>query len=357
MDLTINRATPEQKKPVPNNDSKLGFGEIFSDHMFSMTYDPDNGWHDAEIGPYHSFSMDPATSVLHYGQAIFEGMKAYKTSDGNINLFRPRLNFERMNRSAVRMCMPQLDIDFVLEALEEFVKLEKDWIPSSPGTSLYIRPIIIADDVFLGVRPAHKYTFYIIACPVGTYYSSGFNPVSIYTSDKYVRACRGGTGDIKTIGNYAASLFGAREAKEKGYTQVLWLDAVNMKYVEEVGTMNIFFSFGDKVVTPALSGSILPGITRKSVISLLQEWGITVEERAVSIDEVMEGAASGALKESWGTGTAVIVTPVGKICYREQVELINNNEVGTLSKRLHDEIFNIQHGLKPDERNWIVPVR
>ncbi len=290
---------------------KLQFGKIYTDHMFQMEYTPDKGWHNAVVKPYENISLDPACLVFHYGQEIFEGMKAYLSPQKEALLFRPEENFKRMNVSAGRLSMAELDEELALEGLNELLKLEKDWIPDGPGTSLYIRPTMIAADPFIGVRPSDKYIFYIILCPVGPYYAAGFNPIKIYVEDEYVRAVRGGVGFTKAGGNYAASLMASAIAKEKGCSQVLWLDAIERKYCEEVGSMNIFFVFDDEIVTPALSGSILPGITRKSIMQLLKDMGREVTERPISIDEVFERHAKGELKEIFGTGTAVVVSPVG----------------------------------------------
>ncbi len=339
-------------KPLPD-ESCLGFGIHFTDHMFRMDYSDVKGWHEPKITVYGNFHLDPAAVVLHYGQAIFEGLKAYRGSDKRIRLFRPKENAKRLNRSAWRMCMPQMDEDAFIAAIRELVQVESRWVPSLKGTSLYIRPFIIASEPFLGVRPAKKYIFSIILTPVGAYYSEGFNPVKIFVTDKFVRAAKGGVGEAKTAGNYAASLMASEEAKKLGFTQVLWLDAAQRKYVEEVGTMNIFFLIDDTLVTPALSGSILPGITRDSVLTLSRDWGIRVEERPISIDEVMNSAESGHLKECFGTGTAAVISPVGSLYYKGKSYEVNGGKTGELAERLFDEITGIQYGEKDDRFGWI----
>lgn len=338
-------------KPKPDM-SKLGFGHYFTDHMFIMDYTEGRGWHDPRIVPYQNLSLDPATMVFHYGQAIFEGLKAYKAVNGKILLFRPEQNMKRINVSNQRMCIPAIDEDFAVQAVKELVKLEKDWIPEEEGTSLYIRPFIIATDPYLGVRPAQTYMFLIILSPVGAYYPEGINPVKIYVESNYVRAVRGGTGYAKTPGNYAASLKAQVEAHEKGYTQVLWLDGIERKYVEEVGTMNVFFKIGGKVVTPALQGSILPGITRDSTIQLLRSWGMEVEERSISIEEVYEAHGKGMLEEVFGTGTAAVISPVGELNWDGNIITINEGKTGELSARIYETITGIQYGKIEDKFGW-----
>ncbi len=351
MELKIIHATSPKQKP--QDESKLGFGDIFSDHMFVMKYKEEKGWYDPCIKPYEDIVLDPAAMVLHYAQAIFEGLKAYRREDGGINLFRPWENFKRFNRSARRMCMPEIDEQFVMECMKKLILIDKDWVPKNKGTSLYIRPFMFATEPHLGVRPSKSYLFLIITGPVGAYYKEGMNPVKIYVEDQYVRAAPGGTGDVKTGGNYAASLFSSEMAKKKGFTQVLWLDAIEHKYVEEVGTMNVFFVIEDELVTSPLTGSILPGITRDSVIHIAKDWGIKVAERRISIDEVIESAQNGKLKEAFGTGTAAVISPIGQINYKDKSYSINNGKMGTLSKRLYDEIVGIQYGYKKDPYGWI----
>ena len=294
MQLSITKSDTPKQRP---DDSDLTFGTIFTDHMFNMDYSPENGWNNPRIEPYAPIVMDPATMVLHYGQAVFEGLKAYRTDSGEIQLFRPKDNFKRLNRSNHALCIPEFDEDFVFDALKELLKIEKDWVPSAPETSLYIRPTIISMDPFLGVRASYNYRFFIILSPVGVYYSEGFNPVKIWVTKNHVRAVRGGLGEAKTAGNYAASLYAGEEAHKNGYTQVLWLDGVEQKYVEEVGSMNIFFVIDDELITPMLSGSILPGITRDSIITLAKSWDINVSERKISIDEVLEATIPAACRK------------------------------------------------------------
>lgn len=354
--MRLNVTKAENFKPKPSDEKQLGFGTIFTDHMFKMDYQPEKGWHNPRIEPYQPLVMDPATMVLHYAQEVFEGLKAYRTPSGNLQLFRPRANIRRMNRSCRRMCIPETDEDMVLDALKELVRIEKDWVPSTPGTSLYIRPTIIATDPYLGVRASHTYLFYIILSPVGAYYPEGFNPVKIWVTKDYVRSVRGGVGEAKTGGNYAASLYSGEIAKKEGYTQVLWLDGVEQKYIEEVGSMNIFFVMGDTLITPQLNGSILPGITRDSVIALAESWGIEVLERRVSIEEVLSAHADGKLKEIFGSGTAAVISPVGTLKYDNQVITIADGSVGPLSQRLFDSLMNIQYGIDADPMGWVEPI-
>ncbi|SFM78943.1 branched-chain amino acid aminotransferase [Thermodesulforhabdus norvegica] len=353
MEIKVMPAGESERRPKPKDESKLVFGTVFSDHMFIMNYDEGRGWHDARIVPYQNLSLDPAAMVLHYGQGIFEGLKAYRASDGRILLFRPEKNWERFNKSARRMCMPEIDPAVLMQSLEALLRLDADWVPRSRGTSLYIRPTMFATEPALGVRPAKQYVYYVITGPVGPYYPEGFNPVKIYVSDEYVRAVRGGVGEAKTMGNYAASLYAAEIAKKKGYTQVLWLDAVERRYVEEVGTMNIFFRIEDTLVTPPLTGSILPGVTRESVIHLARHWGIKVEERPITIDEVIERAKDGSLKECFGTGTAAVISPVSELCYKEERVTIADGSVGEWSRKLYDELVGIQYGEKEDIFGWV----
>jgi branched-chain amino acid aminotransferase len=300
--------------------------------------------------------MDPATMFLHYGQAVFEGLKVYRTASGNIQLFRPQENIKRLNRSSRRLCIPEVDAEFVLDAMKKLIAIEKDWVPSAPETSLYVRPNIIAMDPFLGVRASHTYLFYIMLCPVGAYYPEGFNPIKILVTSDYVRAVRGGVGEAKTPANYAASLLAGEKAHEAGYTQVLWLDGVEQKYLEEVGSMNIFFVIDSEIVTPELNGSILPGITRKSVIELAKHWGDKVSERKISIDELMEAHVAGRLQEVFGAGTAAVISPVGEIKYGEKVITIADNQVGPVAKKYYDAITGIQYGKVEDPMGWIVAV-
>jgi branched-chain amino acid aminotransferase len=353
MQLTIKKAT--ELKPHPD-DSELTFGTLFTDHMFNMDYTPESGWHNPRIEPYAPIIMDPSTMVLHYGQAVFEGLKAYRTGSGEIQLFRPRDNFKRMNRSNKALCIPDFNEDFVLDALKELLKIEKDWVPGAPETSLYIRPTIISTDPFLGVRASYTYRFFIILSPVGVYYSEGFNPVKIWVTKDHVRAVRGGLGEAKTAGNYAASLYAGEQAHKNGYTQVLWLDGVEQKYVEEVGSMNIFFVIDDELITPMLNGSILPGITRDSVIALAKMWDIKVTERKISIDEVMNAHSSGNLQEIFGSGTAAVISPVGEIKYGDSTISIGDGSVGPVANRFFQTLTDIQYGKSEDPLGWVQPV-
>lgn len=340
-------------KAKPADESKLGFGRSFTDHMFLMDYTVGRGWHDPRIVPYGPLTLDPSCSVFHYGQEVFEGLKAYKGANGSIRLFRPDENFKRLNNSNERMCIPALDEDFCVHAVKELVKVDQDWIPSSEGTSLYIRPFIIGCEPVLGVHPANNYLFIVILSPSGSYYANGLEPVKIYVEAEYVRTVRGGTGFAKTGGNYAASLKAQQEAE--GFAQVLWLDGVERRYVEEVGSMNVFFVIGDEVVTPALYGSVLPGITRKSCIQILKDWGYKVSERKISIDEIEAAAKSGELKEMFGTGTAAVVSPVGDLKYKDDLIHISDG-IGPITQRLYDEITGIQLGKLPDRFNWVQTV-
>jgi branched-chain amino acid aminotransferase len=353
MELSTTRSENLQPKP---DDANLGFGTLFSDHMFNMDYSLDDGWHAARIEPYGSIEMDPATMFLHYGQGVFEGLKAYRTDAGQIQLFRPQENLKRLNRSCRRLCIPEVDEDFALQSLKQLVALEKDWVPGAPETSLYIRPTIIAMDPFLGVRAAHTYRYFIILSPVGAYYPEGFNPIKILVTSDYVRAVRGGVGEAKTPGNYAASLLAGERAHEAGYTQVLWLDGVEQKYLEEVGSMNIFFVIDDEIITPELNGSILPGVTRKSVIALARHWNEKVTERQISIDELIDAHTSGRLKEVFGAGTAAVISPVGEIKYGDQVITINDNRTGPVAQKYYNAITDIQYGKAEDPLGWVVKI-
>lgn len=355
LEISVCKCESDKLRDKPDQDN-LGFGVHFTDHMFLMKWDRENGWHDAEICPYKNFNMDPAAMVFHYGQAIFEGLKAYKDEDEQIYLFRPEDNLERMNSSALRMCMPRIPVDKVLKGLKALVYLDRDWIPSGEGATLYIRPTMIAVEPALGVRPAGEYYFFIIMSPVGAYYPEGFSPTKIWVTDKYVRAVKGGVGHVKTAGNYAASIMAAEEAHKAGYTQVLWLDACERKYIEEVGTSNIFFKIGDELITPPLGGSILGGITRDSVIQLAKSWGVDVVERRITIDEVIAANEDGRLQEAFGTGTAAVISPVGELCYQEKKYVVGDGSTGELSQRLFDELQAIQKGTQDDPFRWIVRI-
>lgn len=355
LDIQLNKIAPENRRPKPDPD-KLGFGLHFTDHMFVMHWNKEQGWHNASITPYADFSVDPAAMVFHYGQAIFEGLKAYHGKEGQLYLFRPKDNLERMNRSAMRMCMPRIPVDSVLSALKALIYLDREWIPENDGATLYLRPTMIATEPLLGVRPSQEYIFFIIMSPVGAYYAEGFNPVKIYVEDTYVRAAQGGVGEAKNAGNYAASLKAMTEAQKKGYTQVLWLDAKEHRYIEEIGTSNIFMVLDDELVTPPLGGTILPGITRDSVLTLAKDWGLKVNERTVSIDELLEANENGTLKEIFASGTAAVISPVGELCYKDKCAVINNGETGELSQRFYTEIQALQNGERDDTHNWLVKI-
>ncbi len=339
-----------KEKPDMNN---LGFGNYYTDYMFVMDYTEGKGWHDARIEPYGPLTMDPASMVLHYGQATFEGLKAYYGVNGDIRLFRPEKNMARLNESNKRLCIPEFDGDFVIEGIKKLVNIEKEWIPTAPGTSLYIRPFVIATDVHVGVHPSHTYKFIVILSPVGAYYKEGINPVKIYVEDDFVRAVKGGLGYAKTAANYAASLKSQVIAEEKGYTQVLWLDGIERKYIEEVGTMNVMFVIDGEVVTPELNGSILPGITRMSTIELLKDAGYKVTERRVSIEEVFEAAGNGKLDEAFGTGTAAVISPIGLLEWEGKKVVINDGKIGPISQKVYDTITGIQSGAVEDKFGWV----
>lgn len=353
MEIKLTKTSRPKELP---DDSKLGFGQLFTDHMFNMDFNPERGWHNARIEPYAPIMMDPATMVLHYGQAIFEGLKAYRTSKGKIQLFRPDENMARFNRSAQAVCIPEIDEAFVLHALKRLISVDKKWVPRAPKTSLYVRPTVVAMDSYLGVRPSNTYRLFIILSPVGAYYPEGFNPVTIWVTDKYVRAARGGLGEAKTPANYAASLYGAEEAKKAGYTQVLWLDAVEHRYIEEVGTMNILFIINGVLVTPHLGGSILAGITRDSVLTLARKWNIPVAERLITIEEVIAAHKDGLLQEIFGSGTAAVISPVSHLAWRDQVLTVGDAGVGPLAQGFYEAITDIQYGRAEDPFGWIVPV-
>ena len=343
-------------KKKPADESKLGFGSIFTDHMFVMNYDEGQGWHDPRIVPYGPIELDPAAMCLHYGQEVFEGMKAYKTADGRALLFRPEKNMARLNRSNERLCIPLVDEAFCVEALKKLVSIEKDWIPTAEGTSLYLRPFIFAVDPQVGVHPAKHLMFLIICSPVGAYYPEGLNPVKIYVEKNYVRAVRGGLGFAKTAANYAASLKAQDEAEEQSYTQVLWLDGVEKKYVEEVGSMNIMFKIDGKIYTAACTGTVLPGVTRRSIIELLKDWGYEVIEGKLAIADVMKAAEEGKLEEVFGTGTAAVVSPVKELDWEGKVANISGGKIGPLTQKLYDTLTGIQWGKLPDTKGWTVKV-
>ena len=353
-EIKVERTAAPKAKPA--DESKLGFGTIFTDHMLVINYDKGQGWHDARIVPYGPIPMDPSAMCLHYGQTIFEGLKAYRGDDGSVYLFRPQENFKRLNASCERLCIPQLDEGLLLESLRQLVEIDRDWIPKAKDSSLYIRPFIIATEPKLGVKPSDSYLYMVLLSPSGPYYPTGLDPVKIYVEQSYVRAVRGGIGMAKTGGNYAASLKAQDEAHEQDYSQVLWLDGVERKYIEEVGAMNMFFVLGDEVVTPALSGSILSGITRKSVLELLRSWGLNAVERRLSIDEVVEAYKHGRLAEAFGTGTAAVISPVGELKYDKLIMTIGGGKIGPISQRLYDTLTSLQWGRSEDPFGWRVKV-
>lgn len=350
MNISITKTTCPKEKP---DSSTLGFGQVFTDHMFRMDYTPDKGWHDAKIVPFENLSIHPASTVLHYGSGIFEGLKAYRRADGKVQLFRPIENIRRMNSSADRLCLPQIPEDIAMEALMTYVRIEQDWTPDTFGTSLYLRPFMFGNDETLGVHSVQHATFMIIASPSGSYYKEGINPVKIMIEDQDVRAVRGGTGYIKCGGNYAASNRAGERAEQKGYSQVLWLDGVERKYIEEVGAMNVMFKIGDEIVTPKLTGSILPGITRKSCIEVLQKKGYQVSERLLSLTELEASMKNGMLEEAWGCGTAAVVSPIGELCYKDEKFTINDGKIGEVTQYLYDTLTGIQWGKTEDPFGWV----
>ena len=342
LSMDIRLELTKTPKAKPTDETKLGFGHIFTDHMFAMNYDTGLGWHDARIVPYGDISLSPAAMCLHYGQEIFEGLKAYRRADGGVQLFRPDENYKRLNNSAKRMVIPEIDEEFMIEATKKLVEIEKDWVPHTDGASLYIRPFTIV--------------FLIILSPSGAYYSTGLNPVKIYVENNYVRAVRGGTGFAKTAANYAISLKGQQEAHDQDYEQVLWLDGVERKYIEEVGSMNIFFVIDGEVITPELQGSVLPGITRKSALEVCKAKGIKATERRITIQEVADAYDAGKLDEVFGTGTAAVISPVGHLKWGDKVMTINDNKIGKISQMLYDTMTGIQWGKIPDEFGWTVKI-
>lgn len=353
MEITITKTQNPKAKPDMNN---LPFGKIFSDHMFVVDYHDGQGWHDPRIEPYGPINLEPSAMVFHYAQEVFEGLKAYKSKDGQVRLFRPEKNFSRLNISNERIAIPKIDEQMCLDGLKALVDIDRDWIPEQEGSSLYIRPFIIATDEFLGVRPSNSYKMMIICSPSGLYYPEGLAPTKIYVEDLFVRAVRGGTGFTKTGGNYASSIRAQEIANKKGYSQVLWLDGIDQKYIEEVGSMNIFFKINGEVVTPELNGSILSGITRMSTIELLKSWNVPVSEKKISIHDVSDAYDNGTLEECFGTGTAAIISPVGELRWGDKVMRINNNEIGEMTQRIFDTITNIQTGKQKDEMGWVVTI-
>ena len=354
LNIRVERNT--NPKPLPSKDDPLTFGTIFTNHMFVMNYETGKGWFDPRIVPYGKIELEPSAMVFHYAQEMFEGLKAYRGEDGSALLFRPDMNAKRANATNERLCIPTIPEEDFVQAIKELVKIDSEWIPDKEGTSLYVRPFVIATDEFLGVRPSDTYLFMIILSPVGPYYPEGLDPVKIWIEDDYVRAVRGGIGFAKTGGNYAASLAAQMKAHDEGYSQVLWLDGVERKYIEEVGAMNIFFKINGKVVTPMLNGSILPGITRNSVIHLLKSWGIEVEEKRISVDELLAAAKDGSLEEVFGTGTAAVISPVGHLRFEDTVIQVQDGGIGPISQKLYDNIVGIQLGQIEGPEGWVVRV-
>ena len=354
LNIRIEKTTAPKAKPAPGE--KLSFGHIFTDHMFVMNYTEGKGWHDARIVPYQNISLAPSAMVFHYGQEMFEGLKAYRGANGEAYLFRPDMNAKRANASNDRLCIPRIPEEDFVEAIKAVVDVDKDWIPTEPGTSLYIRPFVIATDEFLGVAPSKTYLFIIILSPSGSYYPEGLDPVKIMIESEDVRAVRGGTGFTKCGGNYAAPIRAGERASQQGYSQVLWLDGVYRKYIEEVGAMNIMFKINGKIVTPALHGTVLPGITRKSILELARDWGYDVEERLIEVDEVIDAIKTGKMEEMWGTGTAAVVSPVGEVAYKGEKYVIGNGGIGELTQKLYDNLTGIQWGRIPDPFGWTVVV-
>ena len=353
LDIRIEKAPVLKEKPDP---ATLGFGKIFTDHMFIMDYTVEKGWHDARIVPFGPFEIHPASTVLHYGAEIFEGLKAYRTAEGKVQMFRPIENVRRMNASAERLCLPEIPEEDALQVLDAFVTFEQDWVPYKDGTSLYLRPFMFGNDETLGLHTIQNARYILIASPVGSYYKEGINPVRIMIETEDVRAVRGGTGYAKCGGNYGASTRAGMKAEQKGYSQVLWLDGVERKYIEEVGAMNVMFKIGGEIVTPELSGSILPGITRKSCIEVLRNKGYKVTERKISVDELGKALENGTLEEAWGCGTAAVVSPIGELCYKDTVFKINDGKIGAVTQELYDTLTGIQWGKIEDTYGWIYPI-
>lgn len=353
VEIKFEKAAVLKEKPDISN---IGFGTVFSDYMFEMDYDRENGWHDPRVVPYRNISVSPANTTLHYGQAIFEGMKAFRTKDNRIVVFRPMDHIHRLNRSAQILDIPQVDVDTVHQGLKKLIEIEKDWVPSKRGTSLYIRPFIFATDPFLGVSVSDTYKMMIILSPVAAYYAAGFNPVKIMVEDTYVRAVPGGLGEAKTPANYAASLHAGLVAHEKGYDQTLWLDGVHRKYIEEVGSMNILFKIKGEIVTPALCGSILSGITRRTVLAVAKQWGVPTSERRITIDEVHEAYKNGDLEEVFGSGTAAVISPVGELCYKGERMVINGGKTGPFAQKMYDHITGLHYGEVEDTLGFVEEV-
>ena len=352
-EFPIQRAETLKEKPDPKT---LKFGKVFTDHMFLLNYDAGQGWHDGRIVPYGDLNLAPSAMVFHYAQEVFEGLKAYRRPDGKVQLFRPMDNVRRLNDSCERLCIPAIPEELALEGIRALVKVEQDWVPNEPGTSLYIRPFVIATDASLGVHASHSYLFCVICCPVGAYYAEGIRPVRIYVESEDVRAVRGGTGYTKCGGNYAASIRAGERAEEQGYAQVLWLDGVERKYIEEVGSMNVMFKVDGTIITPKLTGSVLPGITRRSCLQLLRDWGYPVEERLVTAQELFDAADAGKLDEAWGTGTAAVVSPIGEMGWNERKAEVNGGVIGPVTQKLYDTLTGIQWGTQPDPYGWTMPI-
>ena len=356
MEIDVKPLKESEIHGLPSGD--LGFGQLVSNRMFSQSYTPEKGWHKARIGPYTSLNLDPVSAVFHYAQEIFEGTKAYRRPDGDINLFRTWDNMKRFNNSAQRMAMPVVDVEDHLSAIIQLITLEHDFVPDRPGAALYIRPVMIGVENALGVHASNNYEHFVILSPVGSYFKEGFNPIPVYISDKYRRAVIGGTGDVKTGGNYAASLLAGKEAAGKGYSQVLWLDAIEGRYIEEVGAMNIYFVYeGNRIVTPPLTGSILPGITRDSVIKLGRDLGYEVSEELIDVNDMLAAIETGQITEVFGCGTAAVIAPVGEFGYKDKAATINNNEVGPVALKLYKELTDIQYGRISDRFNWTYTIK
>jgi branched-chain amino acid aminotransferase len=354
--MTIDIKKTKQTRIHKVDFGTLGFGDIFTDHMLAISYGKGH-WLKPKIVPFGPIRMLPSLSTLHYGQTVFEGLKAFRAKDGSVNIFRLDDHIDRFNRSSKRLCIPEVDKQVFREGLIHLLKTDREWVPKQKGYALYIRPFAFAADSNLGVHVSHTYRFFVILSPVGAYYKEGFNPVKLITAIEHARSVEGGTGAVKTAGNYAASLLAAHEAQKKGYTQVLWLDGIHRNYVEEVGTMNVFFLIGDELITPHLSGTILAGMTRASVIQIARDWGMKVSERRLPMEEVMAAAEKGTLKEAFGTGTAAVISPIGHISHKDKAITINKGKVGALSLKLYDEITGIQYGEKPDKFGWITKIK
>ena len=352
MQLTIEQVAKERRKPKPGNETQMIFGVHLTDHLFNMSYDRSQGWHAAKLEPYHAFQMDPASLVFHYGQSVFEGIKAYYGIDGKIRIFRLPDYLKRFNNSARRLCMPEVDEGFLRESIRSLVSLDRDWVPRSRGTALYIRPCMIASEASLGIKVSSRYICFVIACAVGPYYKEGFNPIKIWISDDCVRAVKGGTGEAKAAGNYAGCLLAEHKASEQGYSQVLWLDAIERKYIEEVGSMNIFLMIEDTLITPPLGGSILAGVTRDSILKMAAGLGYRTREKRVSIDEIIECINNGSLKEVFGSGTAAVVSPIKELFYQGRAYNTFDSRRENISRRLFEEITAIQYGEKEDVYGW-----